>query len=332
MEGKRMKRLLIRLLVVLSVVFGLAFTAVCKDKPSKAKKLTKIGYSPLSTQLEYFQRVILGMERKCKENGIKLLIDDPQLDLNKQVTGLEALMTAGAQSIVICCLDPVAVEAAVDEAHSKGVSVISHVSTFKGADVYVGLQEYEFGFAGGETFAKEFKKVFKGKNVNIANLDANTLGEGLVQRNKGLIEGFMKYYPNAKIVAQSTAFDEAKALEVFETMLQAHPDINVMLPNNDPAAYGVIAAVEGAHLTVNKDVYIGCLGDQFKTLDLVEQGKIFSSVSVSPERTGEMMVEAAIDLYKGKEVAKNIDVPFKPIIRDNVAKVREYKLSFGPIK
>jgi len=318
-------------IIIICIITPFVIFAAGSKEEVKKEKITKIGYSPLSTQLEYFQRVILGMERKCKENGIKLLIDDPQLDLNKQVTGLENLMTAGAQSLVICCLDPVAVEAAVDEAHAKGVSVVSHVSTFEGADVYVGLNEYEFGFAGGETFAKEFKKVHSAK-AYIANLDANTLGEGLVQRNNGLIDGFKKYFPDAKVIAQSTAFDEAKALEVFEAMLQAHPEINVMLPNNDPAAYGVIAAVEGAGLGVNKDVYIGCVGDQFKTLDLIEEGKIFSSVSVSPERTGEIMVEVAIDLFNGKEVPLNVYIPHKPITKDNVIEVRDYKLSFGPME
>jgi len=318
-------------IIIICIITPFVIFAAGSKEEVKKEKITKIGYSPLSTQLEYFQRVILGMERKCKENGIKLLIDDPQLDLNKQVTGLENLLTAGAQSLVICCLDPVAVEAAVDEAHAKGVSVVSHVSTFEGADVYVGLNEYEFGFAGGETFAKEFKKVHSAK-AYIANLDANTLGEGLVQRNNGLIDGFKKYFPDAKVIAQSTAFDEAKALEVFEAMLQAHPEINVMLPNNDPAAYGVIAAVEGAGLGVNKDVYIGCVGDQFKTLDLIEEGKIFSSVSVSPERTGEIMVEVAIDLFNGKEVPLNVYIPHKPITKDNVIEVRDYKLSFGPME
>jgi len=326
-----MKKSIVFMMVILLIASVTFFAAGSKEEVDAGKKLTKIGYSPLSTQLEYFQRVILGMQRKCDENGIKLLIDDPQLDLNKQVTGLENLLTAGAQSLVICSLDPVAVEAAVDEAHTKGASVISHVSTFKGADVYVGLNEYEFGFAGGETFALEFQKVHSGK-AYIANLDANTLGEGLVQRNNGLIDGFKKHFPDAEVVAQITAFDEAKALEVFESMLQAHPDINVMLPNNDPAAYGVIAAVEGAGLVVNEDVYIGCVGDQFKTLDLIEEGKIFSSVSVSPERTGELMVEAAIDIFNGKDVSRDVYIPHKPITQSNVKEIRDYKLSFGPME
>jgi ribose transport system substrate-binding protein len=115
-------------------------------------------------------------------------------------------------------------------------------------------------------------------------------------------------------------------------MLQANPEINVMLSNNDPAAYGVIAAVESAGLGVNRDVYIGCVGDQFKTLDLIEQGTIFSSVSVSPERTGEIMVEVAIDLFNGKEVPVDMYIPHKPITRNNVAEVRDYKLTFGPME
>jgi len=136
-----------------------------------------------------------------------------------------------------------------------------------------------------------------------------------------------------EVLASITAYySRERGATAMEDLLQAHPEINVMLPNNDPAAYGVIAAVEGAGLGVNKDVYIGCVGDQFKTLDLIEEGKIFSSVSVSPERTGEIMVEVAIDLFNGKEVPLNVYIPHKPITKDNVIEVRDYKLSFGPME
>ena len=121
-------------------------------------------------------------------------------------------------------------------------------------------------------------------------------------------------------------------MEIFETMLQANPKININLSNNDPAAYGVINAVEGSGLKINEDVFIGCVGDQFKTLDLIENGQLLSSVSVSPERTGEIMVEVAVDLFNGKDVEKDVYIPHKPLSKDNVGEWRDYKLSFGPMK
>ena len=303
-----------------------------KEVTEEEVQISKIGYSPLTSQMEYFQRVILGVESKCNEYGIELLIDDPQLDLNKQVTGLENLLTAGAEALIICSLDPVAVESIVDEAHSKGIPVVSHVSVFENADCYVGLNEYEFGLSGGEAFGKELQEVLGEKEIKMAILSADVLGEGLVQRVKGEIEGILKYYPNAEEVAKSDAFDEPTALTTVETMLQANPDINVIVCCNDPGAYGAIDAIEGAGLTLNKDIFICCLGDQFKTLDLIEEGKILSSVTVAPEACGEVMVEVAIKLIKGEDVDLDVYTSFEPVTEENVSEVRDFKLSFGPIE
>ncbi|MCL5073214.1 MAG: sugar ABC transporter substrate-binding protein [Actinobacteria bacterium] len=296
--------------------------------------LSKIGYSMLSSYFEYFQRVILGMQNESKANNIELLLDDPQLDLDAQVTGLSNLLTAGSQVLVITSLDPVAVEAAVNEAHAKNVPVISHVSSFKGADVYIGLPEYQFGLTGGDAFGAKLVEmgVLEGKTVKIAVLAADVLGEGLVQRVQGVIDGFTKHFPDAEIVARADAFDEDTALQTLETMLQANPDINVVLTSNDPGDYGAIAAIEAAGKVVNEDVYVCGLGDQFRTLDLVEQGKLLTSLSVSPEATGVQMVEVAIKLYNGEKVDKNIYIGSTVLTKDNVAAFRDYKLSFGPIK
>lgn len=314
-----------------TVVAETTTTAVAETTEA-GKKIEKIGYSPLTSQFEYFQRVILGMKQGCSDIGAELLLDDPQNKLDKQITGLENLLTAGAQSLVICCLDPVAVESVVNEAKSKDIFVVSHVSTFKGADTYVGLDEYNFGLAGGEAFAKEVSKYLKDKKLVVANLNSDTLGEGLVQRNKGELDGLKKTFPDANIVANSTAYDEATALSTVETMLQANPDINVVVCTNDPSAYGAIDAIESAGKELNKDIFVCCLGDQFKTLDLVEQGKILSSVTVSPEATGKLMVEVSVKLFSGEAVEENTYIPFEPLTKDTVAKVREYKLSFGPME
>ena len=66
--GKGMKKLLLCCIIVFFIVPVINFASGSKEEVEEGRKLTKIGYSPLSTQLEYFQRVILGMQRKCDEN------------------------------------------------------------------------------------------------------------------------------------------------------------------------------------------------------------------------------------------------------------------------
>ena len=184
----------------------------------------------------------------------------------------------------------------------------------------------------GTTFGEALKKIAPDMKLKMAVLSADVLGEGLLQRVQGELDGIMKSYPDAEVIARSDAFDEAKALETVETMLQANPDINVIVTCNDPGAYGAISAVESAGKILNKDIYICTGGDQFKTLDLVEQGKILVSAEAGPEKTGVSLVENAIKLIKGEEVPKDVYVDLVPITKDNVKQIRDFKLSFGPMQ
>jgi ribose transport system substrate-binding protein len=54
-------------------------------------------------------------------------------------------------------------------------------------------------------------------------------------------------FPNLKLVARQTAdFDRSRALDVMETILQAHPDIKAVFCGNDAMALGAYQALRGA--------------------------------------------------------------------------------------
>ncbi len=90
----------------------------------------------------------------------------------------------------------------------------------------------------GVNFVKSLNK--KGNYVEILGLvgDNNTWN-----RSKGF-HSVVDRYPGLKMVAQQSAdFDRNKAMDVLESMLQAHPDIDAVFCGNDAMAMGAYQAL-----------------------------------------------------------------------------------------
>jgi ABC-type sugar transport system substrate-binding protein len=93
----------------------------------------------------------------------------------------------------------------------------------------------------GEHFVKKLNG--KGTYVELLGLvgDNNTWN-----RSKGF-HSVVDAYPDLKMVAQQSGeFDRNKAMEVMESMLQVHPDINAVFCGNDAMAMGAYQAVLAA--------------------------------------------------------------------------------------
>lgn len=279
-----------------------------------------IGYTPLSMEFEYFQTVVSNMQAECDKIGAKLIVKDPQMDAAKQTTGIEEMIASGCNIIVICSVDPAAADASAKYCKEKGVKVISHVSNFKGADSYVGLDELAFGTSTGEAAGQYIKENLGGK-AKVAILNADTLGGNLLLRSKGLVDGLIKYAPDATIVKNVTAFSEEKALTEVETILQANPDLNIIETTNDPGAYGALSAVKAAGK--EGQIKIFAIGGDIRLGDLIAAGSIEASTDSNPEWTGQKMVEIANLLIQGKTVDLNITIPQMLLTKDNIGPINE---------
>ncbi len=280
--------------------------------------IKKIGYSPLTAKFDYFQFTIQGMKDAAAKCGAEVVVDDPDNDSGKQVTGIENLLTSGVDAVGIVSIDPNAIETAVNQAKEADAFVISQVSTFKGADVYVGLPESEFGRLQGSGASAALLKAKPDKpQYKVAILNADSLGSGLLDRKAGLISGLEENITDYEIVSDVEAFTEEDALAAVETILQAHPDLDLILTVNDPGSLGARSAVQASGLKLNTDVMVGGLGIDKRVLQGVLDGDFPQSVSPEPVATGAAIVQAAFDLSAGKSVDKNVEVPPVLITKEN---------------
>ena len=97
---------------------------------------------------------------------------------------------------------------------------------------------------GGQEFAKLMSE--KGNYVELLGLASDT---NAAVRSKGF-HSILDQYPDMHMVAQQSAnWDQTKAFQVMQTILQAHSDIQGVIAGNDTMALGAWAALQAAHKT-----------------------------------------------------------------------------------
>ncbi|RCR67784.1 D-ribose ABC transporter substrate-binding protein [Larkinella punicea] len=117
-------------------------------------------------------------------------------------------------------------------------------------------------------------------------------------RSKGF-HSVVDSYPAFKMVAQQSAdFDRNKALEVVESILQAHPDIDGIFCGNDAMAMGAYQAVMAAGKT--REIKVYGFDGALDVIESISNGKIMATGLQSPETMAKTAALYAGDYFKGK--------------------------------
>lgn len=310
--------------VVVGVVLVLGL-ANCggDDKSSDAKapraegcpeEGTKVAYVPYTASDEWFKTITNRIEERAKECGVEFSTFDPAGDGAAQADGIDNLLTSGVDAITISAIDADAIRPAIERALDDGVKIVQHVaSPIEGADVNVGVPEPEFGQMIGEVGGEWLLETKPDEDTyQVAILNADSLGEGLLDRKQGLIDGLesalgdMSY----EIVSDTEAFAEDSALDAATTVLTAHPDLDLILCVNDVGALGAVAAIESAGLKPAVDVAaIGSLTQ--RGLEAVVAGKMPGGITVPGAPHGDAIADAMFGLLTG-DVKSGEDVLVPP--------------------
>ncbi len=125
-------------------------------------------------------------------------------------------------------------------------------------------------------------------------------------------------YPGLKMVAQQSAdFDRNKGLEVMESILQAHPDIDGVFCGNDAMAMGAYQALVAAG-KADKVKVIGFDGAE-DAITGIRDGKILATAMQFPKVMAETAAEYANEYYKGKrDFPKKIQVGVEMVTAKNI--------------
>ncbi|MGW1818594.1 sugar ABC transporter substrate-binding protein [Streptomyces sp. NPDC002125] len=137
-----------------------------------------------------------------------------------------------------------------------------------------------------------------------------------------LVNGFTKALPdNVEVVAnQPGMFNAAKAQDVAENMIQAHPDLAYAFVANEEMAFGALKAFQAA----KADVKIVTVNGTDRGVAAVKDGRFAATVANSAMTTGRIAITNAIALLDKKKTDKIAMTPISLITADNAGSAPQY--------
>jgi ABC-type sugar transport system substrate-binding protein len=214
----------------------------------------KFGFSVAIMDNPYFIEVANGFKEQCAKNGVTAVVTDGKYDAALQNDQFENFIAMGCQAMGACPVDQKGLQAVVEKAKAKGIFVVSEAQKIDNADGHVIVDDYGYGVINGTNAAKWINHKLGGKaEVLLITLDHV---EAVKLRGDGMADTIAKYCPNATIVARQWSDTMEKASNVTDTVLTAHPNLQVIACVNDQMALGALAAVQSKGIK-DDNFYIG---------------------------------------------------------------------------
>ena len=267
--------------------------------------------------------VVLGESAKARAIalGYDAFVFDSQNDTAKEASHFENLIAGGYKAVLFNPTDADGSIASVLKAKQAGIPVFCidrEINSTNAATAQMLSDNYSGCVALGQHFVKTVGR--EGKYAELLGLvgDNNTWN-----RSKGF-HSVVDRFPGLKMVAQQTAeFDRAKALEVMESILQKHPDLNAVFSGNDAMAMGAYQALVSAGKADQVKVFGFDGADD--VVKLIAEKKIAATGMQFPKVMAQRAAEFADEYLKGKrDFAQKIPVKVELVTPENVHKFGDY--------
>lgn len=284
----------------------------------------KVGYCTPTLDGPFYVALEEAVKRSVRTFGMQYLGTDGEGDINKQVRGVEDLLSKDIQVLVLNPLDPKALIPIVKQARDKGIDVFILDSTIEDAAPYTASVVANNQLNGeilGLWLADQ--KMHTPKIAIVSGNQGNPVGR---EKRLGFIRGLAdgQLHKNAKtnfsIVAQGWGgWNNNGGLQAMEDILVAHPDINVLLAENDAMALGALKVIK----QMDKEDQIRVLGfdGQKEAYEMIRDGRFAATAQNSPKILGETMIELIARHLNGEEVNK---VNYTPSVRITKSNVNRY--------
>lgn len=256
-----------------------------------------------------------GAEEAAKTAGVELIVQaaEREIDVERQMQIIENLIQRKVSALVVAPSGSREIVPVVVKANQAGIPVLVvdtrvDAPALKAAGgktaTFIGSDNYEGGKLAGEFMVQKM-----GGRARIAVLEGIPGHETGDARLRGFRDA-LKGSTGMEIVASQPAnWERDQGYNVFQNIMQAHPDVNAMFAANDLMALGALEAI-AAGGKAGKITVVG-----FDALDearaAVKQGTMAGTVAQDPAQMGRVGVEWAARMLKGEAPPADIAVPIQ---------------------
>jgi len=314
-----MNRTLYKIALLPVFLFTLFAVNSCQRKKNVNHKKIAIIISTLNNP--WFVFLGESAAAKAKELGYETKIFDSQNNTALETDHFENAIASGYNAILFNPTDANGSIANVLKAKEVGIPVFCmdrEVNSTEAATSQILSDSYSGCVALGKYFVQQLNK--KGKYVELLGLvgDNNTWN-----RSKGFHE-VVDNYPGLKMVAQQSAdFDRNKGMEVLESILQAHGDINGVFCGNDAMAMGAYQALVSAGK--EKQVKVFGFDGAEDVINAIAKGKIAATGMQFPKVMAYTAATFADEYFKGRrDFPKKMPVAVEMVTKENIKDYTAY--------
>src|SRR3954464_3681264 len=310
--------------LTLALLLAAALSASCNrggpattnsDRPTVALVLKTLNHP-------FFVDMRRGAQEAADRLGVNLQVQaaEREIDVEKQMQIVENMIQTGIQALVITPSGSREIVSALVKAKNANVPIVivdTRVDAKAAADAgvktatFVGSDNYAGGKLAGEYLVKT-----TGGKAHVGILEGIPGHETGDSRLRGFRDAVKEAAGVTVVASQPANWERDQGFNVFQNMLQAHPDIDSVFACSDLMALGAIEAIRAAGKTGSiKVIGFDALDDAKKA---IAAGTMEASVAQFPSEMGKAAVESAVKVIHGEKIADDIKVKLELVTKDNV--------------
>jgi ribose transport system substrate-binding protein len=294
---------------------------------SKPNLPARIAWANVSNA-EFFMAITNSISAAAKDRGLDFITAICNNNSQTNIDQMNTFLQRGICALSLQPLDAAAQAVVMKQALDKGIAVISLVTP--PSTVQAVANQYQVGNDQGLAAAKYIKQKMGGKaNVLYMNLDSIAV---LKARHKGVLDGVKTAGPGVKIIAdiEPAAITQQAGSDVMNTVLQAHPEVNVVL-GGDTLMLGALAALQAAG-KADPSMYISGIDGDTQALSTIAKGgtPYKASFAFAYPLMGYAWGQYAADWIAGKSVPKVMT--FNPIELTSAATIKAFQHDMANVR
>lgn len=289
--------------------FAIAMASV--SGPLAAEGTMKMAYTTVDLTNPYFIALTDGMKARAEELGIELTIHDGKSDPANQISAIENFIVQQMDAILVSPVDPVALEPLVAKMREAKISMISVAQGVPGSDGFIGLAEREYGLMIGRIAGQYIVDKMNGK-AEVAILTFPELAP-VIERGNGIRDGILEIAKDAQIVAEQSAHTPEKGAAAIEAIMQAHPNVRVVVGINDAGVLGAYEALSGMGVPTEEFALFGLDATTEAVAKMREGGMYKATVDIAPFEGGKAAIDLAVKVLKEGPIPEMIVQSMVPV-------------------
>lgn len=278
----------------------------------------------LAAESIYLTRVAAAMAEAAKEEGVELLLQYADWDVELQEQQIEDFIAADVGAIIMAPVNSKAVLTPLKKANNAAIPVINVNMKVDGIsteyiETYVGASSSEEG----EKAAGLLIELLGEAGGKVGIVEGSPGSDPQIYRTQAFIDG-IAHHPNIEVSGIGNGeWTRAKAKLVTIDLLRRSPDLQGIYCHDSEMAMGAIEALEEMD-KLNQVQVVGIAEDE-EYIQAVRDGKLAGIVTQPPEYEGKNSVYCAVRRMRGEKLLPWYKDPIEVLTAETIETFTQYE-------